>query len=37
MNHYYDYLLVTEAGRDAEAQNVTVKSTGCGFDPRSRK
>ena len=26
-----------EAGRGAEAQSVTVKSTGCGFDPHSRK
>ena len=26
-----------EAGRGAGAQNVTVKSTGCWFDPHSRK
>ena len=26
-----------KASRGAEAQNVTVKSTGCGFDPHSRK
>ena len=26
-----------EASRGAEAQSVTVKSTGCGFDPHSRK
>ena len=26
-----------EAGRAAEAQSVTVKSTGCGFDPHSRR
>ena len=25
-----------EASRGAEAQSVTVKSTGCGFDPHSR-
>ena len=28
---------IFEASRSAEAQNVTVKSTGCVFDPRSRK
>ena len=26
-----------EASRNAEAQSVTIKSTGCGFDPHSRK
>ena len=28
---------IIEASRDAGAQSVTVKSTGCGFDPHSRK
>ena len=31
------YNMRPEAGRGAEAQSVTVKSTGCGFDPHSRK
>ena len=30
-------LLVFEAGRGAAARGVTVKSTGCGFDPYSRR
>ena len=30
-------ILYFEAGRGADAQSVTVKSTGCGFDPHSRK
>ena len=29
--------LTFEASRGAGAQSVTVKSTGCGFDPHSRK
>ena len=28
---------IIEASRGAEAQSVTVKSTGCRFDPHSRK
>ena len=28
---------VDEASRGARAQSVTVKSTGCGFEPHSRK
>ena len=27
----------TEASRGAKAQSVTVNTTGCGFDPHSRK
>ena len=31
------YILVLEASRGAGAQSVTVKSTGCEFDPHLRK
>ena len=30
-------ILLVEASRGAGAQSVTVKSTGCGFDPHSMK
>ena len=30
-------IITKQAGRGAEAQSVTVKSTDCGFDPHSRK
>ena len=29
--------ILIEASRGAGAQNVTVKPTGCGFDPHSRR
>ena len=32
-----DYIDYTEARRGAGAQSVTVKPTGCGFDPHSRR
>ena len=31
------YLIKKEAGRGAAARGVTVKPTGCGFDPHSRR
>ena len=31
------YVIYIEASRDAGAQSVTVKPTGCGFDPHSRR
>ena len=34
---YLYYIILVEASRGAEAQSVTVKSAGCGFDPHSRK
>ena len=34
---YLFYIFIFEAGRGAEAQSVTVKSTGCRFDPHLRK
>ena len=30
-------MIIEEASRGARAKNVTVKSTGCEFDPHSRK
>ena len=35
---YKNYLnKLSEASRGAAAQSVTVKPTGCGFDPQSRR
>ena len=31
------YVFNSEAGRGAAARGVTVNSTGCGFDPHSRR
>ena len=33
----YHYYYCLEASRGAAAQSVTVKLTGCGFDPHSRR
>ena len=33
----FAYSQIFKAGRGVDAQSVTVKSAGCGFDPYSRK
>ena len=35
--HVHIYIVIYEASRGAGTQSVTVKLTGCGFDPHSRK
>ena len=37
MGYFKDWIREYEANRGAVARSVTVKSTGCGFDPHSRR